>query len=159
MLIRCSFGGSHMSAKATQCAKVDFQMAVISVHMRLTSTSRLQFSQALRANVAKVARKAEALDASSAKTAIWQRSRPIGLVHHEVNRRKHKATFESKGAQLCPGCQIIGGLDVAANAHSIERAALGKNSSAELNTPWGFDLLKDIAALENSILKADDRKW
>ena len=32
---RCSFGGSHMSAKATQCAKVDFQMAVISVHMRL----------------------------------------------------------------------------------------------------------------------------
>ena len=44
--IRCSFGGSHMSAKATQCAKVNCQMAVISVHMRLTSTSRLQFSQA-----------------------------------------------------------------------------------------------------------------
>ena len=44
--IRCSFGGSHMSAKATQCVKVNCQVAVISVLM-LTSTSRLQFSQAL----------------------------------------------------------------------------------------------------------------
>ena len=113
----------------------------------------------LRTNVAKVARKAEALDASSAETAIRQRSRLIGFVHDEVNCRKRKAAFESKGAQLRPGCKIIGGLYVVANAHSTERAALGENSSAELNTPRGYDLLKDIAALESSILKADDRKW
>ena len=39
-------GGSQMWVMATHWAKVDLRRAVISVHMRLTSTSRLQFSQA-----------------------------------------------------------------------------------------------------------------
>ena len=41
-----SRGGSHMQFKATQWAKVEGSRAVISAHMRLTSTSPLQFSQA-----------------------------------------------------------------------------------------------------------------
>ena len=39
-------GGSQMWVMATHWAKVDLRRTVISVHMRLTSTSRLQFSQA-----------------------------------------------------------------------------------------------------------------
>ena len=69
---------------------------------------------------------------------------------------------KAKGPSCAPGgpwSQIIGGLCVVANAHSAERTALGENSSAELDTPRGYDLPKDIAALESSILKADDRKW
>ena len=41
-----SRGGSHMQFKATQWAKVEWSRAVISVPMRLTFTSLLQFSQA-----------------------------------------------------------------------------------------------------------------
>ena len=44
--IRWTFGGSQMSTRATQYAKVELQMAVMSVHIRSTSTSRLQFSHA-----------------------------------------------------------------------------------------------------------------
>ena len=44
--IRWTFGGSQMSTRATQYAKVELQMAVMSVHMRSTSVSRLQFSHA-----------------------------------------------------------------------------------------------------------------
>ena len=39
-------GGSHIQFRATQWAKVEWSRAVISVHVRLTSTSPLQFSQA-----------------------------------------------------------------------------------------------------------------
>ena len=40
-------GGSQMSARATQWAKVELRIAVTSVHIRLTSTRCLQFSHAL----------------------------------------------------------------------------------------------------------------
>ena len=42
-----SLGGSQTSDKATQCANVELRITVMPVHMRLTSTNRLQFSQAL----------------------------------------------------------------------------------------------------------------
>ena len=47
LLIRVNLGGSQMSARATQWAKVDLRITVTSVHIRLTSTSLLQFSHAL----------------------------------------------------------------------------------------------------------------
>ena len=49
--IRWTFGGSQMSTRATQYAKVELQMAVMSVRMRSTSTSRLQFSRANKMEV------------------------------------------------------------------------------------------------------------
>ena len=81
---------------------------------------------------------------------VWSITKLIDVSMRQLSNAK---------AQLRPGCQIIGGIYVAANAHSKERAAFGKNSSAELNAPGGYDLFEDIAALENSILHADDRKW
>ena len=48
VFICVSLGGSHVSVMATHWAKVEWSMAVISVHMRLTSTSLLQLSKAGR---------------------------------------------------------------------------------------------------------------
>ena len=62
----------------------------------------------LRANIVKVARKAEALDASSAETAVRQRSRLIGFVRNKIDCRERKAAFDSKGAQLRPGARSLG---------------------------------------------------
>ena len=126
-----------MSTKATQCAKVELQMAVISVLMRLTSTKRLQFSQAF--NEMKVARKVETFDASSTEAAIRKGPRLIGFVHDEVDGRECKAAFKGKGAQLRCWSQIIGGMDQSPppnqgsswtfNAEEFEAAQVARSSA------------------------------
>ena len=86
-----------MSTKATQCAKVDCQMAVISAHMRLTSTQSFAILTGLWANEMKAARKVETFDTSSTEAAIRKGPRLIGFVHDEVNGREGKAAFKGKG--------------------------------------------------------------
>ena len=113
----------------------------------------------LRANIVKVARKAEALDASSAETAVRPRSRLIGFVRNKIDCRERKAAFDSKGAQLRPGARSL----VASVSLPLPTLVSEQHSAKTLRLnrthPGGHDLLKDIAALESSILKADDRKW
>ena len=156
--IRCSFGGSHMSAKATQCAKVEFQMAVISVHMRLTSTSRLQFSQAFGPMLRKShGRQRLSMPAPQKLPSGSVRDLLVLSVAKLINVSVRQLS-KAKGPSCAPGARSLV-VSMLLPMPTLERAALGKNSSAELNTPRGHDLLEDIAALENSIVKADDRKW
>ena len=60
-----------------------------------------------RADGMKVAWEIEVLKASTAKDAIRQRSRLVGLVHCKSDSCEREAAFESISAQLCPWCKDI----------------------------------------------------
>ena len=109
--IRINLGGSQMSDRATQC---DFSAHEVDLDQSLAVFT------GLRAKVVEIAWETEALDASSAETAIRQCSRLIGFVHGEGDRCEREAAFEGKTAQLRPGCKNIGGLLIIADAHFAE---------------------------------------
>ena len=109
-----------------------------------------------RADIVKITWDTEALDASSAEAAIRQCSRLVGSVHGKGDRCERETAFESKTAQLRPWCKNIGGILLVAGAHFAEGAALGEDSSAELDAARGYNLPEDVTALEGSIFKTDD---
>ena len=78
------------------------------------------------------------------------------MVHGESDRCECETAFESKTAQLRPWCKNIGGILLVAGAHFAEGAALGEDSSAELDAARGYNLPEDVTALEGSIFKTDD---
>ena len=87
-----SRGGSHMQFKATQWAKVAESRAVISVPMRLTSTSVLQFSQT-RGPIYYGSHSANrAVQCLHHKCTFRQCSRFVGMVHVKGDGRKREAT-------------------------------------------------------------------
>ena len=94
-----------MSAKATQCAKVELQMAVISVHMRLTSTNRLQFSQAfgpmLRPSVQRLSMPApQKLPSGSVRDLlVWSITKLIDVSVRQLSK--------AKGPSCAPGARSL----------------------------------------------------
>ena len=78
------------------------------------------------------------------------------MVHGESDGGECETAFESKAAQLPPWCKNIVDILLAASAHFAEGAALGKDSSAQLDAAWGYNLPEDVTALEGSIFKTDD---
>ena len=57
---------------------------------------------------------------------------------------ERQTAFESKAAQLRPGCKNISGLLIVADAHFAEGAALGEDSSAELDTAGATTSLRTL---------------
>ena len=94
-------------------------------------------------------------NACTAKCAIRQRSRLVGLVHRKSDRRERETALERISAQLCPWCKDIDIFRFLADTDLTERTALCKHPTAILDTSRGHNLPEDIAALEGSIFQAE----
>ena len=70
--IRWTFGGSQMSTRATQYAKVEPQMAVVSRAHQVNLNESLTVLTRFWADEVEVWWKAEAFDASSTEAAVWE---------------------------------------------------------------------------------------
>ena len=92
-----------------------------------------------RSDVVKVAWETEVFNASTAKCALRQRSRLVGLVHGKSDGCERETAFESISAQLCPWCKDIAVICFLADANLTEGAALRKHPSAVLDTARGHE--------------------
>ena len=135
-----------MSTRATPYAKVEPQMAVMSVHMRSTSMSRLQFSHAFGPMKWKSGGRRRLSMPAPQKLPSGRARDLLLLAMAKVTDVSVRQPSKANGPICAPG----------ANA-ATERAAFCKDPPTKLNTPWGCDLSKRIASLKDPILETDDR--